>query len=262
MHAWVAHIHPFADGNGRTARALMNLILVRGGFPIVLIRRKDRARYYDSLAASDDGDIAPLLDLILHRTGDSVRQIERARAEATGISEAARRAREKYRLQYETWQQAMLLLVRSIDEYAEQLADASDGKVRIRVREYNQVTFNDYLALLQRDKRGNGWLAALRGHGYTRSSELLLWNGFRSTELARLSGKGERGGSVFISEPDPTRSKPFRPLTPDRAFPIREIAFDGGSYLVLTRDGKQVRRRRANELAADLVRAFLAHYLE
>ncbi len=85
---------------------------------------------------------------------------------------------------------------------------------------------------------------------------------FRSTELARLSQKGERGGSVFISEPDPTRSKPFRPLTPDRAFPIREIAFDGGSYLVLTRDGKQVRRRRANELAADLVKAFLAHYLE
>ncbi len=210
MHAWVAHIHPFADGNGRTARALMNLILVRGGFPIVLIRRKDRARYYDSLAASDDGDIAPLLDLILHRTGDSVRQIERARAEATGISEAARRAREKYRLQYETWQQAMLLLVRSIDEYAEQLADASDGKVRIRVREYNQVTFNDYLALLQRDKRGNGWLAALRGHGYTRSSELLLWNVLpvHRTRATVAEGRARRQRLHLRTRPDSVEALP------------------------------------------------------
>ena len=33
LHAWLTHIHPFTDGNGRTARAIMNLELVRGGFP-------------------------------------------------------------------------------------------------------------------------------------------------------------------------------------------------------------------------------------
>ena len=42
LHTWLTHIHPFADGNGRTSRAVLNLELIRGGFPSVIIRRKDR----------------------------------------------------------------------------------------------------------------------------------------------------------------------------------------------------------------------------
>jgi Fic family protein len=40
VHAKFAIIHPFLDGNGRTARVLMNLILYRAGYPLVLFKFK------------------------------------------------------------------------------------------------------------------------------------------------------------------------------------------------------------------------------
>src|SRR5436309_8746872 len=48
-HRRLVDIHPFSDGNGRTARLLMNLVLVRGGYPPVAIRPQDRKLYLDGL---------------------------------------------------------------------------------------------------------------------------------------------------------------------------------------------------------------------
>jgi len=59
-HYRLTAIHPFADGNGRTARLLMNLILIRGGYPPVAVRPEDRAEYLDALEhASLADDLAP-----------------------------------------------------------------------------------------------------------------------------------------------------------------------------------------------------------
>ena len=49
-------IHPFYDGNGRTARLLMNLILMQKGYPPVVVLRNDRKRYYNALQKADKGD--------------------------------------------------------------------------------------------------------------------------------------------------------------------------------------------------------------
>ena len=46
-HFRLAAIHPFADGNGCTARLLMNLLLLRGGYPPIAVRLEDRKRYPD-----------------------------------------------------------------------------------------------------------------------------------------------------------------------------------------------------------------------
>ena len=51
VHADVVNIHPFVDGNGRTARLLMNLELLRAGFPIVIIPVEERSAYYANLDA-------------------------------------------------------------------------------------------------------------------------------------------------------------------------------------------------------------------
>jgi Fic family protein len=48
-HFRLTAIHPFGDGNGRTARLLMNLLLIRGGYPPIAVRPVDRARYLDAL---------------------------------------------------------------------------------------------------------------------------------------------------------------------------------------------------------------------
>src|SRR5205807_6009541 len=50
-HARLVAIHPFSDGNGRTARLLMNLLLLRAGYPPVVIGPEHRAAYIDALQA-------------------------------------------------------------------------------------------------------------------------------------------------------------------------------------------------------------------
>jgi Fic family protein len=59
-HYRLTAIHPFGDGNGRTARLLMNLLLIRGGHPPLAIRPEDRKAYLDGLErASLAGDEQP-----------------------------------------------------------------------------------------------------------------------------------------------------------------------------------------------------------
>ena len=63
VHAWIAHIHPFDDGNGRIARLLANMVLAREYMPPLILRNKnDRSRYIDALAFSDEaGDLSRLI---------------------------------------------------------------------------------------------------------------------------------------------------------------------------------------------------------
>jgi Fic family protein len=54
-HRRLVDIHPFNDGNGRTARLLMNLSLIRGGYPPVAVRPQDRLDYIRSLQQAQAG---------------------------------------------------------------------------------------------------------------------------------------------------------------------------------------------------------------
>ena len=54
-HRRLAAIHPFDDGNGRTARLLMNLLLLRAGYPPISVRPQDRAAYLRALQDSQAG---------------------------------------------------------------------------------------------------------------------------------------------------------------------------------------------------------------
>jgi cell filamentation protein, protein adenylyltransferase len=54
-HRRLVGIHPFIDGNGRTARLLMNLLLIRGGYPPVAVRPEDRLAYLHALQQAQSG---------------------------------------------------------------------------------------------------------------------------------------------------------------------------------------------------------------
>lgn len=57
LHTRFVVIHPFSDGNGRTARLLLNFELMKAGYPIAVIRHEDRVAYYAALdAAGTRGD--------------------------------------------------------------------------------------------------------------------------------------------------------------------------------------------------------------
>lgn len=63
-HLFLAYIHPFADGNGRTARFMMNSAMLRAGLPWVVTPEAEKSRYFAALdAASSRSDIQPMADL-------------------------------------------------------------------------------------------------------------------------------------------------------------------------------------------------------
>jgi len=65
VHADFVKIHPFIDGNGRTSRLLMNLELMKSGFPAAVLSVSRRLEYYETLdLAHVQGDYEPFLKLI------------------------------------------------------------------------------------------------------------------------------------------------------------------------------------------------------
>jgi Fic family protein len=60
FHHKLVWIHPFFDGNGRTVRLAMNLLLMRSGFPPAIILKNDRIKYYKALNQANGGNYQKL----------------------------------------------------------------------------------------------------------------------------------------------------------------------------------------------------------
>lgn len=63
-HHELVKIHPFVDGNGRTARLLMNLILMKDGFPPIVILNKERKKYFEALEKAHFGNFKDFFNFI------------------------------------------------------------------------------------------------------------------------------------------------------------------------------------------------------
>ncbi|OHU23654.1 cell filamentation protein Fic [Mycobacteroides chelonae] len=65
-------IHPFIDGNGRTGRLALNLILVRLGYPPVIVLKTQRSSYLTAMHKSDNGDHGPLGEILARAMYDNL----------------------------------------------------------------------------------------------------------------------------------------------------------------------------------------------
>lgn len=185
-HGWLAHIHPFPDGNGRLSRVLMNSDLLRAGLPPVIVRHQtDRSRYIAALAESDaGGDLFPLVAVMLEAQLRYVREIGKPGFLRRLIREEIERATSTA---YESW-------TRAIYEFL----DVLESELAVRhswLRRLDRLTISAFNLLIEQDSAGATW-AAWVGAGQKR---LLLWFGF-STAVINGSVEGTiRYPSVIFS---------------------------------------------------------------
>ena len=73
-HLKLVTIHPFTDGNGRTARLLMNLILMQAGYPPAIIQKEERSKYLASIEKAQlERDLSDYIPFMYHCVEGSLR---------------------------------------------------------------------------------------------------------------------------------------------------------------------------------------------
>jgi hypothetical protein len=72
IHNEFERIHPFLDGNGRTGRLVINLILVKLSIPPMIIIKKRRNQYLNALNLADENNYNPLAEVIVRGILDNI----------------------------------------------------------------------------------------------------------------------------------------------------------------------------------------------
>jgi Fic family protein len=75
LHYEFVLVHPFDDGNGRMARILMNLILMRYGFPPAIVKTQEKEAYFSALRQADGGQFDVFADYIAAQVCSSLRMM-------------------------------------------------------------------------------------------------------------------------------------------------------------------------------------------
>jgi Fic family protein len=94
FHHKFVYIHPFLDGNGRTARLLMNVILMRSGYPFTVLLKVDRPKYLRALSEADNRNLIPFANFIancVERSLDIYLLAFEKEAEILTLAEASKR---------------------------------------------------------------------------------------------------------------------------------------------------------------------------
>lgn len=230
IHAWLTHVHPFEDGNGRMARILANFALIRNAFPPLLLRSgADRGQYYDALSASDDGDILPLYELFVSVLRRTVKTMA-----APGYVRAVVQNRLLTSLtdQYTLWCRLPAAFASIIGDKLAPLG------FRAEVQGYPDLS--SFALLKERDADGNSWF--LKVWDNDGRARWLLWYGFNSNELLDLTGSSSHYPSIFISRRsvDPYSEHPYEPIFFDDQIP--------NEMLLRPLEAKPVRLRRGFDL--------------
>jgi Fic family protein len=236
LHAWLTHVHPFVDGNGRTARAVGNLELIRGGYPSIIIRRrKDRDRYLDALARSDEaGDLAEFADLVLERLRDALRDLESAAKRGQDYSVARERVRKAQEKRLGIWTFAVGYLLQHIADEASRLGEALGATVETRLYD-DSLSLDDFIELCEGRSVSRSWAFSVEvALPALPKQKRLCWQGYTSTAMqAARPANAAAFPSLFWSRPNPQGYPPWQKLQGADAPGGDEITLVGDRWWVL-----------------------------
>lgn len=203
MHAWLTHIHPYIDGNGRTSRAIGNLELIRAGYPSIIIKRKERDRYIEALAESDEGgDIRSFMELIFDRIEGSLIGLELSARKKQGYSSIVEKIRQRQEKQLNIWETGVRLLASIIEHHVMELIEPVGGHCAIKLFE-NPLDLDDYIEICEGRSVSRSWAFTLRIEipGIPRL-EKLVYVGHRSNIMYRSMNQ-EGGPSLYWAHKNP-----------------------------------------------------------
>lgn len=247
-HTWFVIIHPFVDGNGRVARLLMNLILMRYGYPIAIITREDRLRYYDALETAQSTDLTGLIALIVECLHESLEEYERAANDQRQREEWALSLANKFaekelvrvKNEYEIWKNAMDLL-RSYFRQTAELINETTPTGRITFREFSALEFEKYLSLREGGSVKKTWFFRLEFANNKRIARYLFFFGFPSFLL-----KNETDVTLHIAREEPSGSFYYErldQLNPQHVPRLIEIGYQANSEEFVIRTPNSTRSR-------------------
>lgn len=161
-HHELAKIHPFVDGNGRTARLLLNFILLKRGYPICNLKREDRPKYYEAMSQADEGEYDALINMVHDSCNELFSHYQRIKEETLRVNDWAKKwgkkdietRLRKEKGEFEIWmnrinqiklefKQACLILTDRLENYT------------VSYYEYTPITFDQYQELKSSGSTGN-----------------------------------------------------------------------------------------------------------
>ncbi len=139
-HAWLVGVHPFRDGNGRTARLLSNLVLLRRTYPIGLLGVENRPRYYETLDhAHCTGDLSGFIELSAECVEATLAEYERLNGAIEVRERAVHYFAERLKTpdskgaqELQAWRDALTHLSAELNDWAER-TNRQAGSQRVRV---------------------------------------------------------------------------------------------------------------------------------
>ena len=202
VHAWIAHIHPFEDGNGRVSRLLANLVLAREGMPPLILRSKgDRERYINALSYSDEaGDISRLILLFCRSAERIIDELLEPR-----VAEEFFAADIDLRLSgdFKYWQNAM-------NEFSE-IALVKLRLANLRGDIVGGLTPSDFKALRKRKKASRAWYLNIRKMDSDAISGLWYFGYLEDWAISKVSNDEIFPCLIFmIPNPDTKAVMPYK----------------------------------------------------
>ena len=261
VHSKFTSIHPFSDGNGRTARLIMNAVLMEAGLPSIVIAHSDKQRYLDGLVSSNNGDISELsilfaecleasladmagqngaaeelVDLqamsdapvVAWVPGDRLAAIMKTRVDSAPVS--IRNRYDAWVVAFDSFREDFRLTCEGFNNlYAEALYKAE-------LSGYDRLPYEKYEELLRQKPVSKSWLMGLALSSMSREERFVFWFSPVTDRFLEACAKFDprrkvppRDVSISISRRVDGSFQPLR----EEPIQVREIAYVGGDWVVL-----------------------------